>query len=235
MFCAGNILDESGGDSRDDSVRFNIPVDDSPGRDNGIVSYAYARQYDHSRSKPYIFADDYGRGIIALTFIRHKAMVDGGKYYHVPYQGAISNSDTALILKTAAGVDEDIFPYGDILSKVGIERRKHCKRWVNGFSRQSGHQVPYLIRGMVRGVQFGRYPHGFLTAFKQKVMLFCSRFHAFPVVEMFNKITDIHLLLSFWPYRAREAEQLPGNAFLFQIAFEKVLHFIPGDHIHLVV
>ncbi len=119
-------------------------------------------------------------------------MIDGGKHNPVPYQDTVTDADASLILKTTAGIDENVFSYGNIFSKIGVKWRKQGKRCVNGLSRQSGHQFPYLICGMVRGIQFRRNAHSFMTIFNQQIMCFRSRFYTFAPAEMFNKFMNIH-------------------------------------------
>lgn len=123
-----NIFDESSGHSRNNGAGFHVPGNDGPCRNNGIFTYGYAGQHDRAGTNPDIFADDYGGGVVAVAFVRQKAMIDGGKHNPVPYQDAVADADASLILKAAAGIDENIFPYGNILSKIGIKRRKEGKR-----------------------------------------------------------------------------------------------------------
>lgn len=131
-----------------------------------------------------------------MPLIRRKTVIDGGQHDPVPNQRTVTDSDAALILKTATGIDEDVLSYGDIFSKISMERWKQGKRSVDGLSCQPGHAFPYLFRGMICGVQLGCNTHGLMAALQKQIVRFCSRIHTFSTIEMLKKLRKCHQLFS---------------------------------------
>lgn len=67
--------------------------------------------------------------------------------------GAITDSHSSLILKTAAGIDEDVFAEMDISPEIGIKRRNHGKGRIDFFPGQLCHQLEQFFWG-VRTIEF---------------------------------------------------------------------------------
>lgn len=55
-------------------------------------------------------------------------MIEGGENYIMAYLAAVTDGHAAMILEMAAGIDEHTFTNIDILSVIGIERRKYTER-----------------------------------------------------------------------------------------------------------
>ena len=64
----------------------------------------------------------------ALTVGRVKVVIDGCQHDVVTDECTLVNSDTTLILKLAAHVDEDPLANDGVLAAVGMEWRKHAYR-----------------------------------------------------------------------------------------------------------
>ena len=47
-------------------------------------------------------------------------------------QDTVTDGDSTLILKTAAGIDENVFAEVDISPEIGIKRRKHGTVFTGG-------------------------------------------------------------------------------------------------------
>ena len=76
-------------------------------------------------------------------------MIQGRQYHMMADQGTVTDGDSTLILKTAAGIDENVFAEVDISPEIGIKRRKHGKGWIDFFPGQLRHQLAEFFRGMV--------------------------------------------------------------------------------------
>lgn len=63
-----------------------------------------------------------------------------------------------MILKMTSGIDKYLFPDGDVLSEVGIERRKHLERGIYRFPRQLAEQLTKFFLRVVGIVHFAGYP-----------------------------------------------------------------------------
>ena len=61
-------------------------------------------------------------------------VIEGGKHHLMADQCAVAYRNAALILKTAACVDEYVFSDGDILSAVGIKGREQGKGGVHSLA-----------------------------------------------------------------------------------------------------
>ena len=99
-------------------------------------------------------------------------MVDGCQNNIMAYQDAIPNLNSPLILKMTAGIDEYIFPNGNIFSEVRIERRKQSERIVYAFACQPAHNLPQLFRGMVLVIHLHPKPDCLLTKFIKQLFPF---------------------------------------------------------------
>jgi len=97
---------------------------------------------------PYVPADGNGRRKIVTSMIRRKTVVDGGQHHVVTDQGSIPDGNAALILETAAGVDEYVFPHRDVLSAVGVERREHVEAVIHRLPNHLGEQFPDFSSGV---------------------------------------------------------------------------------------
>lgn len=192
---AGDASDEAGRRPGHDAVRRHVPCDHGPGGHDGIVPDGDAGQHDGAGAYPDVPADDDGGRAAARAFFRRKTVVDGGQHDPVPDQAAVAESDAALVLEAAAGVDEDVFPDGDVFPEVAVKGREEGKRAVNRLSRQSRHEVAYLFRRMVGPVQFRRDTHGVVAALQQQIMLRRAGRDAFPLIEMLDELFRIHDVL----------------------------------------
>ena len=97
-----------------------------------------------------------------IPLLRIWVVVECGEYGIVTDQSTVIDCDSALILKSAAGVNEHVFPELNILSAVGIEWREETKGRINRASGQAFHNFPYFVRCMVETIQLCRDSQGFL-------------------------------------------------------------------------
>lgn len=67
-------------------------------------------------------------------------------------QNFVLQSDTAPVHEFATVVDEDVFPYSNILAEVGVERRQHPEGRVNGHAGEPGEKVSDLFRRPIASV-----------------------------------------------------------------------------------
>lgn len=83
-------------------------------------------------------------------------MIERRKDDLMPDQTMISDIDPALVLKAAAGIDENIFPEKKILSKIGINRGKQAKALPRLIAGQFGHQGAQLFGSMKAAIDLRR-------------------------------------------------------------------------------
>ena len=73
-------------------------------------------------------------------------MVERGEHHVVAYLAAVAYVDSSVVLKLAAGVDEHVVAYVDVLAEVGVHGRKHLEAASGSPSGQLGHQgVDFLL------------------------------------------------------------------------------------------
>lgn len=65
-------------------------------------------------------------------------VVQCSKYHIMPHQATIAQCYPAMVLEMTSGIHKHIPAYTDILSEIGIKRRKHAERIVYGMSRELG-------------------------------------------------------------------------------------------------
>ena len=89
-------------------------------------------------------------------------MIQRSQHRVVADQGVISDPDAALILETAAGIDEHVVSEVDILPAVRIERRKESEGREVRLAGQLSHHCKQLLRRMVGIVHLCSDPQRFL-------------------------------------------------------------------------
>ena len=97
--------------------------------------------------------------MMQVTLIRIHAVVDGSKNHIGTYQYIVAYVYTALILKMAAEINEDVLPNMYVLSAFSIKGRKHLERLIDRVPRQTRKDIAYLFRAVIRIVQLGRDTH----------------------------------------------------------------------------
>lgn len=90
-------------------------------------------------------------------------MVDRCQHHVVSYQRTITDRDAALILKMTAGINKDIFPYCNILTKVCIKGWEQTEVIFQFFSGQPPHHLPDFLWRMIVIIQFHANAYRFLT------------------------------------------------------------------------
>ena len=125
-------------------------------------------------------ADLDGSIVVFPVHGRVQVMVDGGKDYIVSYQHTIPDLYPALVLKMTSRIDKDIFPYGDVLPKVRIERGKQPERIIHVLPGKSSHDLPQLPRRMVFCIKLHPNTDSLLKKFIGTGVPFGIFFRAFP-------------------------------------------------------
>ena len=65
-----------------------------------------------------------------------KLFIRGSRRVTLTDERAVADGDAALVLETAAAVDKNIFPHGNVLAAVGIKGRKQAKGSVHRLAGQ---------------------------------------------------------------------------------------------------
>ena len=107
------------------------------------------------RAYPHVPADRDRVRDHARTVRRIEHVVKRGEHHLVPDKASVAYGHPALILKTAPGVDEHVLPYGEVSAAVGVDGRKESEPFVNGLTREFGHQRALFLRRMIRSVDLG--------------------------------------------------------------------------------
>ena len=113
-------------------------------------------------------------------------MVQRGQDHIVPDQGAVSDKNSALILKFAAHVDKDMFADVDILPAVGVERRKQGKALIHRLADKLRKQGPQLLWLMVASVDLCRDPQRLLADAMHEQVCLTAAGNRFSAVQMFQ-------------------------------------------------
>ena len=70
--------------------------------------------------------DDRGRVGVAPV-LGSDAVVEGREDHVVPYLTAVPDYHSAVVLEMAAGIDEHILSYSDVLPEVSVQRREYLE------------------------------------------------------------------------------------------------------------
>ncbi len=76
-------------------------------------------------------------------------MIDGGQGDAMADKGAIAQAYAALILKTAAGIYEDIFAQKNVFAKIRIKGREQGKSIMDFPACELGHECPDFLGGTI--------------------------------------------------------------------------------------
>ena len=88
-------------------------------------------------------------------------MVERGEDHVVADLATVAERDAAVVLKMAAGVDEDSLPHGDVPAEIGVERREDPHRGIDLVSEKPREKRPHLVGRMVGAVELeGDAPRG---------------------------------------------------------------------------
>ena len=146
----------------DNGIRLYIFRHYSAGSNNSIVSNGHTGQNSDVRTQPDSFPDmDWSREEV-VPLLRIWVVVECGEYGIVADQSAVIDCDSALILESAAGVNEYVFSDLNILSAVGIEGREETKGRIDRASGQAFHNLPYFVRSMIGAIELRRNSQCFL-------------------------------------------------------------------------
>ena len=127
-----------------------------------------------------------------MTPVRRQAVVDGGQGHPVPDERPVTDADPALILETAAGIDENTAPDADIFAEVGIERREQSERLIYRTSRDPPHDLPDLFRRMEGIVQLRGQAHGLVRIAVHAVKGFRARDQRLSRIQVFQQCVQRH-------------------------------------------
>ena len=108
-------------------VGFNIFRNDRTCTDNGTVADCYTGQYCGIRTYPNIFPENYRLREHCRSGFRIRVMVKSCNCYVMSYEAAVAQSNSSLVLESAAGIYKYVFPDSYIYSAFGVKRRKHSK------------------------------------------------------------------------------------------------------------
>ena len=117
-------LDNSCRNAPDNNIGRNIFSHHRSGCDDRIVA-------------AYILAKYYRGGVSVLAVFGRQTVVQRGEHDVVPNLASVAKADASMILKMAAGIDEDILPDGDVLAEIRIEWREDAQCRVPGRSSHS--------------------------------------------------------------------------------------------------
>ena len=97
-------------------------------------------------------------------------MVKGGEDHIVSDLAAITQENPSVILKVAAGIDENLLPGMDILPEIGIKGREHPQRRIDRSPEKLRQQSTYLIRRMISAIQLTGNTTGLIAHFIHKTL-----------------------------------------------------------------
>ena len=121
----------------DNGIRLYIFRHYSAGSNNSIVSNGNTGQNSNIHTQPDSFPDmDWSREEV-IPLLRIWVVVECGEYGIVTDQSTVIDCDSALILESAAGVNEHVFSKLDIFPAVGIEGREETKGRIDRASGQA--------------------------------------------------------------------------------------------------
>ena len=177
-------------------VRGHIPRHHRPGGHHRAVADSDAPGDDRAGADPHAVSDANRRAAVGAV-IGIEVVVDGGQHHPMPDQRVIPDVDAALILKTAAGVDEHMLSQVDIPAEIGIEGREQHQAFVHLFTRQIRHDRHDFLRRMIRCVQRHRLANGVL-ALLQGAGVHFRRHVRHPVrIQIFQNLFDLLFMRNF--------------------------------------
>lgn len=106
---------------------------------------------------PHIFAEHDGRGIHPAPLFWVKVVVERCNDDLVPDQAPVAQHDAALVLKTAARIDEHVFADMDIFAEVGVKGRKETKALVRFLPRELRKERAQLPGGVIARIELRRH------------------------------------------------------------------------------
>lgn len=190
------VSDHLCGYTADNGIFRNILCDYGTGGNDRIVANGDAGKDCSIGTDPDISADPDGAGKIGSPAGRMQIVIDGSQYHVVTDQGVITNVDTALILKTAAGIEENIFPDVDIHAAVGVKGWEQVEAVGNTLSGQMGYDFSDFLRCMISIVQFHGDFQGALSKRAHKAVNFGAWNNGMTAVGMVQKCLICSLYLS---------------------------------------
>ena len=143
----------------------NVFIDHRACCDNGTFTDGDTLKDGDISSDPHLVADFHRSGDHIGASVGVHYVIESGNHAVVPNKDIIANSDSALILEFASGIDEHPFADSDVLSAVGIEWREKPETLMDFSARQLRHQGYDLIVGVIGIVNLHGYADGLLTQF----------------------------------------------------------------------
>ena len=150
-------FDDFGRDASDDAVGRYVLSDHGSCRHDGIVPDSHPFCDGGVGAYPDPLAEDDGGRVGVAPVLGSDAVVEGREDHVVPYLAAVPDYHSAVVLEMAAGIDEHILSYSDVLPEVSVQRRKHLERRIHRLPEQPREQLPYLVRLVIGAVQLEGY------------------------------------------------------------------------------
>ena len=119
-------------------------------------------------------------------------MVERRNYDLMPNQTSVADFDAALVLKTAAGIDEYAPADGNILTEIGIKGREQRKAFPRLLADELRKQSANLLRGMKIPVDFRRNPPRFLRRTVHEPVHFSARRNVLAPPRAALEFLDFH-------------------------------------------
>ena len=136
--------------------------------------------------------DDRGRVGVAPV-LGSDAVVEGREDHVVPYLAAVPDYHSAVVLEMAAGIDEHILSYSDVLPEVSVQRREYLECRIYRLPEQPREQLPYLVRLVIGAVQLEGYlPR--LIAHPVHKFVYLGGVQCFPRLDEIQEFFQFHIV-----------------------------------------
>ena len=120
-------------------------------------------------------------------------MVEGREDHVVPYLTAVPDYHSAVVLEMAAGIDEHILSYSDVLPEVSVQRREYLECRIYRLPEQPREQLPYLVRLVIGAVQLEGYlPR--LIAHPVHKFVYLGGVQCFPRLDEIQEFFQFHIV-----------------------------------------
>ena len=103
--------------------------------------------------------------VISPVLCRIQIVIDSGKHHIMANQSAVADKDSSLILKPAAGINEDPLSHVYILAAICIERREQSETFMHLSAGKLRHQRHYFLIIVISCVELKGQADSLLTQF----------------------------------------------------------------------
>lgn len=129
------------------------------------------------------------------ALFRAKPVIYGSNDHAVADEGAVADTDAALILKTAAGVDEDISADADVFAEVRVEGQKHSEAFINVPPSDAAHVFTDFFHVMHARIELLGEPLRLQRPSVHAVVGFRTCGKRFTLTEIFKQFFKFHIFL----------------------------------------